>query len=1175
MNCLRLRSAINLFLTGLFLLLLVTAPVLAQHIRGAIEGTVADPNGAVVALAKVTARNVGTNTDVNTTTNKAGVFSLQNLEPGEYTVTIEQQGFRTSVVKNVIVKVGAVTPVNQALQIGETTAVVEITANTEAVVDNVRSTVDGVVNTTQIDNLPLNGRNFLDLAQLEPGVQTRDGGDFDPTKNQFVGVSVAGRSGRTTRIQVDGVDITDETVGTTTANISNEAIQEFQISRSTLDASTDLSSSGAVNIVTRSGSNNIHGAGFGFFRDSRFAADTRLDKTQPTAEKPPFDRQIFGGRAGGFFIKNKLFWHAEYERNNQDNQQNTNAPSVFPQFTGSFAVPLDERMTGGRLDWNVKGTLRSFYRFTHNDNLGVTGFGGPNLAAFANRNNTNSHVAGLDYSTSRWTHSVRFSYLNFNNHVVEATKEAGVPSTLDPAGNPILVALGPLLVGPFGLAPQATFQDNKQLKYDASFVRGSHTMRFGSSYNRIIIGGFANTLGVAPAVIGRFANVSFAASHGGVNDPLSYQLAAIQVGNGLGFATEKPAHGLPFGGAFNHRLAGYFQDSWRTTARLTINFGLRYNFDSIVADNDIRRADKLAEFNPVLGGFIDRPSKNFAPQVGFAWDPWGTGKTVIRGGAGIFYDTNLVGNQLGDRILNLPPGVLNQVGTMTAGFPILSNPETGACLFDIRRYNSTPGVCTGGVNLLLQPMRDTIAAAQNIQLVFQRISAEIASRFPTPGAVPTFDTILSSGNFAFIYNEYSRPYSMQFNIGVQRELKPGLVVSVDYIRNRGLHFGQFYDMNRVGAADTLDPSAATDVINLTADTFRPVAALPPPCLGSRGSSAINCLITNHATITTLAVNGLDRGFAFPGENPNYSIMNTIAPMGISLYNALTVSLRGRLGNFGPLRQMMTTVSYALSRSKTSTADQDAGTGSVFNDETTKFFGPSGLDRTHQLTFSLLSNLPLGFKFNTTTRVASPLSTSILLPFSGLGPGEIFFTDLNGDGTTSDPLPGTNRGSFGRDVNIRQMNGLISSYNSLVDAKNFTPAAQALISAGLFTADQLRALGATVGNNSRVALAPADQAGLDVLNYTDVRLSRVFSFGEHLKIEPMIEVFNLFNIGNYDAPGNRLAGGLSLESGVGSDFSTDTINGTHRSDRSNRFGLGTGAFAPGIPRAFQFGFRAQF
>src|SRR5581483_6144245 len=122
----------------------------------------------------------------------------------------------------------------------------------------------------RIEDSPLNGRNFLALAALEPGVQIVAGGSFDPTKHQFAGDSIGGRSGRVTRIQVDGVDITDETVGTTVTNVSNESIQEFQVSQSTLDPSTDITSAGAVNIITRSGTNDFHGSAFGFFRDARW-----------------------------------------------------------------------------------------------------------------------------------------------------------------------------------------------------------------------------------------------------------------------------------------------------------------------------------------------------------------------------------------------------------------------------------------------------------------------------------------------------------------------------------------------------------------------------------------------------------------------------------------------------------------------------------------------------------------------------------------------------------------------------------------------------------------------------------------------------------------------------------------------------------------------------------------
>src|SRR5215510_4234174 len=187
----------------------------AQHIRGALEGTITDPNGAALSGASVIVKNNATSAEVTTTANERGYFNVQNLEAGTYTVTVEQAGFRKYVAKDVNVKVGAVTPLAVTLQVGAQEQTVEVTAsNTEAVVDTSRSTVDGVVTVKTIENLPLNGRNFLDLAQLEPGVQLREGGDFDPTKNQFVGVSIGGRQGRSTRIQVDGVDITDETVGT-------------------------------------------------------------------------------------------------------------------------------------------------------------------------------------------------------------------------------------------------------------------------------------------------------------------------------------------------------------------------------------------------------------------------------------------------------------------------------------------------------------------------------------------------------------------------------------------------------------------------------------------------------------------------------------------------------------------------------------------------------------------------------------------------------------------------------------------------------------------------------------------------------------------------------------------------------------------------------------------------
>ena len=1165
MNRSKIQALFGLLGFGLMLVLAPLAP--AQHIRGALEGTVTDQNQALVQGAAISVKSVSTGVETKVATDAQGRFSLQNLEAGNYTVSVEKTGFRKSITTDVVVKVGSVTPMNIGLEVGNAQEVVEVVSVAEATVDTTRPTVDGVVTPKQIENLPLNGRNFLDLAQQEPGVQVRDGGDFDPTKNQMVGVSMGGRSGRSTRIQVDGVDITDETVGTTTTNISNETIQEFQVSRSTLDASTDLTSSGAINIVTRSGSNEFHGAGFAFFRDQRWSSDLRLDKTKPTTEKPSFDRQILGGRAGGYIVKNKFFWHAEFENNNQDGQQFTSIPS-FPQFTQAFGVPLDERLAGGRLDWKINDRLSAFYRFNHNYNFGVTGFGGTDLSAFGNLNNTNTHVAGLDLTTTKWTHSARFSYLNFNNFIVDANSAAGTPETLDPAGAPILVRVRNAVqdIGPDLLAPQQTFQDNLQGKYDGSLSHGNHTFRFGFSYNHIEEAVFANFFGLAPRIRStkNGANTTFANNHGGAGDPLNYPLDQIVVGNGLGAFSERPALGFSNGGTTNHRIGVYFTDSWKLRPNWTLTLGVRYDYDSALADSDLKRTDTLAQFSPVLGGFINNDVNNFAPQLGFAWDVKGNGKTVIRGGGGIFYDGNIINNILFDRVINLPPGLGNDTPVLNAGSPLLLNPATGACMFNAASFRTTVGQCgPGGVNLFAGPLRNAIGPAQQMQSVLQAVTAPLSASWPPAGVPPLFDQILDTEG-SLIFNKYKRPYGIMVNLGIQRELKPGLVLSVDFLHNRGVHFNQTTDLNRIGAANTLDVGIARDAIIAANDDVG--------CPAVVSAAAINCAIAAGATIANYADFGLGAGsaldgFAFRGVNPNFRTMGTIQPLGLSRYSALTVDLRGRLvKNWHFLKDVTGTMNYTLSRFQSTGGDQDFLSGSAFNDGPTKFYGPAGLDRTHQISVGFLSNLPWNINVNTTTRIASPLAQSAFLSCQDCGAAEIFMSDLDGDGITEDPLPGTNRGAFGRDVKTpQQLNGLIGAFNSQLT--NLTPAGRALISAGLFTADQLQALGATWGNGVPIDLAPSNQVGLDWFLNTDVRISKIITIRERVKIQPMVEIFNLFNFGNYDPPGNRLTAFL--------DGSAGSINGTTPGNRSNRYGLGSGSFAPGIPRAFQFAIRVDF
>src|SRR4030095_1039131 len=220
------------------------------------------------------------------------------------------------------------------------------------------------------------------------------------------------------------------------------------------------------------------------------------------------------------------------------------------------------------------------------------------------------------------------------------------------------------------------------------------------------------------------------------------------------------------------------------------------------------------------------------------------------------------------------------------------------------------------------------------------------------------------------------------NIGVQRELKPGLVLTVDYLRNRGVHFNQTTDLNRIGAANTLDVPIARDAIIAANSDFG--------CPAVVRAAAINCAIAAGASISDYANFGLGAGsaldgFAFRGQNPNFRGIGMIQSLGLSTYNAVTVDLRGRMiKNWGPIKDLTGTVSYAFSRFESSGGDQDFLSCSAFNDAPTKFFGPAGLDRTHQLSFGVLTTLPWGINLNTTTRIASPLSQSVFLDCQDCG-----------------------------------------------------------------------------------------------------------------------------------------------------------------------------------------------
>jgi Carboxypeptidase regulatory-like domain len=1152
-------------LSILVVLLLTAGYSFGQRLTGGLSVQVSDPEGKAVSDVRASVLNKERGNKVDVVSNSDGQVVVSDLAPGDYQITLQHDGFRT-INADFTIRVGVTTSLEFKLELGSlsSSVIVEVGSIT---VDTDKSTVQGTIQSSQIDELPLNGRNFLDLAQLAPGVQVVDGGTFDPTKNQFTGVSVGGRSGRSTRIQVDGVDITDETVGTTVMNISNESVEEFGISQSSLDVSTDLTSTGAVNIISKSGSNALHGSGFGFWRRSEFAANNgALDVLDPA--KPPFSRDDYGGRLGGPLLKDKLFWFLSYERQKQQGAVTASVPAgTLDGFSSSFGAPEDEHLANGRLDYNFTNNHHFFYKYTHDDNFGVTGFGGVGFSAFANKNSANAHVVGWDYTKGAWTNGIRFSFLKFVNGIVDANSVAGTPQPPEPVQINI-TGLGGFVYGPNANAPQATYQQNRQLKYDASWTHGKHTVQFGVAYNRIDEAGFASFFGLGPRLRASFSSgVATDPFNGnGATDPLNYKFNSAFIGNGLGFGSETPALGLPHGGFINNRLGIYLHDTWRATHTLTFNGGLRYDLDTGLTNHDLARAPGIGAFDPELGGNPRNDNFRLGPQAGFAWNVRGDGKTIIRGGGGIYYETNIFNNILFDRTVNLPPGLGNATPLVgVGGSAFLISPLDGSSLFNpstdcagAQPGTSTPNSCIGAALGTAIPF---VVAAENAYIA---ASAQLAANWPVPGTPPQFNIDKGVVSGDILDPHYKSPYGAQINIGMQRQIKPGLVLSLDYIMNRGVHFNMAVDRNRIGAADTLNLGLAESAIAATlsdcgVSTIQ--AGIDTNCPGGPDpSTRIKGRTLGIDDFANRGVSGSCPGFdgcAFGGKNINFRQMGVLEPVGVSRYQALQAQLTGKLGTLGPFRNVTANVSYALSRFNSSAVDQDFLSASINNDVPTQYYGPAGEDRLHQLGVSLIMDLPGHFQLATTSYFRSNGPSNPSLSPNGTN-ADIFTSDLNGDGTVGDPLPGANRGSFDRSFGVTGLNKLIATYNATI-AGTLTPAGQALVDAGLFSQDQLIALGAVA---QTVDPAPVGQKDNPLFYTTDVRLSWHLKIRERLTISPTVDCFNIFNKTNTQGP---LSGILSDGPG--------TINGT--TAYFTRVGAGSGSFSSGQPRALQFGIRVSF
>jgi hypothetical protein len=1188
---------------------------------GSIQGTILDSSGAVIPSAKVTIRNKDTGQTFQVATSSSGAYTSGAIVPGNYSVRAEAQGFKT-VEEAVVVRVGETAGANITLPIGSGSTVVEVEAQAVAV-NTEQASVQGVLVKDQIENLPVNGRNFLDLAQLEPGVQVQDGADFDPTKVGFSSISFGGRFGRTARIEVDGVDVSDETVGTTTENIPASAIQEFSISQSSLDLSNELTSSGAVNVTTRSGTNDLHGEGFALFRDSAFSA--ALPSPTGATLQSPYARNQDGGNIGGPILKDKLFFFLDAEHISQ----NLSAPVVtsdpFTALSGNTSAPFRETDYDARLDWIFSKSVHMFYRFSYFDSRAVAAGGAIGFQPYEDKNYTRTHVVGADFTSSGFTHSFRFEYLKFINNLKDVVLGSGLPL----ANFPVSINLTSFSVftGPNFLAPQQTYQTDRQLKYDGSKILGSHILRYGVSYNRLRGGGLFSfskiTANVFP--IGNAAEIANAASlPGGAGNPLNYPLDSVTLGNGNECDTEIPAFNAPCSGTPpDNRLGLYLGDSWKVKPNLTVTYGLRYVRDSGRSDSDLPSLPTLNALLPGLGNRVRQPNLNFAPQLGFAWDPRRDSKTVIRAGIGMFYENAIWNNAEFDRPLRLATGAFlaNPSACFSGsgiGVPFPTNPNAPTFLGSTSA--TAADICSTPIGSTVDAGGGTCAGltaavcVASFQTAYQMATAMVGASAPNPNYIPNLISSASPIFLGALAPNYRTPYSIQINAGIQRELRPGMVLSVDYLRNVNLHYLLGIDANHSGDTRFFNKTAALAAISATNNQFG--------CGTGTDAASINCSLNSPmidtntglpgASIASYAANGLDSaadlgvggcqaalGFAcaFQGVNQNLGEAIFLYPGGRSVYNAMDVKLVDNVKDpFRGVKYLNFQFAYALSRftnagsifttvagTSPAAADQDFVSQAIDSRHPLGFSGPAALDRTHQFSFGGYADLPLHFRFGTIFHFDSPLSSTLAVPTTGIGFGEIYHTDFTGDGTVGDPLPGTKLGSFMRGISSSGLNNVLTNYNNTV-ADNLTPAGQVLIANGLFTPQQLGvgnplclsnpsgvSAGAACAVAPSVPLAPLGEVGLTWLKTFDASFTwvgRVNVRDRQLSIEPSVSFYNLFNFANFNIPGNVLSG--ILTGGVGS------INGTTYANASSvRVGVGTGVFSLGAPRTIEFGLKLSF
>ena len=969
------------------------AALLCQVTTGTILGTVHDPSGAAIAGAKVTITDVAKGTTTQYQTDQNGEYNAAFLIPGNYTVSVEKEGFKRAVSSNVVLDVDQKARVDVALEVGQVSQTLEVTA-AAPLVRSESAELGEVVGQRQVQDLPLNGRNFAQLVNLVPGVTAGQPGEnlsgsssFNPRASS--NFNALGSQANANGWIVDGIDDNEWTFNTVMIQPSVESIAEFKVLTGTFSAEFGRGA-GVISVSTRSGSNGFHGEAFDYLRNSYMDARNYFNPS-PQAQ-PEYRRNQFGGAIGGRIIKDKLFFFADYygqrslkgivnlnsvptaaERlGDFSNYRNTagklitiynpytttvvngvttrspfpnniipaqylnpvglNVASIYPlpstpgsfnNFTSSANQVIDDNGGNTRLDYKLSDKDSMFLRYSFEQfiqtapNPLVGGQGTcclPTPDFAASRFDLGPQVAGIQNTTLaaqgaafNETHLFSPTLLNefrtgysrtnpftsqsdYGHDSATSLGIQGLNVTQYATGLPNIQIGGSCgaeftcLQGGQAFLPANPRQTNIQFEDTVSWTKGRHQLKFGFRYIRELASPFTNTTTRGQMTFNdNFTN--------NPQDPSGKTTGA----NGSGLAAL--LLGFPNSGSRNYlqtpyyitngEWAGFAQDDWKISSRLTLNLGLRY--DVFTPDTEIR--NRLANFSfndlslvyagingvgPSAG--IQTRYGNLGPRVGFAYDLTGKGTTVIRGGYGISYFP--VPFSASDELGQQPPFTVSQT------FSDNTNPLGSA-------YNNPCTAANAGSGCLpvvSNPFPQGVVAIQ-----------------------PQTTLALNQTAPAVIGHEYKNPtpYMESWNVNIERQITSSALLEVAYAGSRGIHLTYCYNPNEV------QPGI--------------------PGVNAAGSQQSRRLIQPLNNISTWA---------------------QCDERNMSNYHGLQVKLTKRYSN-----GLTTLISYTWSRSLDYGGSAASGGGSVGNPQTVTNlkagYGLSGFDQLHRFVGSVTYELPIG------------------------------------------------------------------------------------------------------------------------------------------------------------------------------------------------------------------------